>query len=122
VPNSRTALRLTELARVQGRHAATHDRLMQAYWEQALDIGDLEVLRSLAVELGLDGADAVLEGDRYGDEVQRASSDAQRLGIHAIPAFLLDRRALVLGAQADGVFEQAFAELRGAAVAPRRNP
>jgi predicted DsbA family dithiol-disulfide isomerase len=115
VPNSRTALRLTELARIQGRHAATHDRLMQAYWEQALDIGDLEVLRSLAVELGLEGAAAVIEGDLYGEEVAAASSDAHRLGIHAIPAFLLDRRLIVLGAQADDVFEQAFAQLGRAA-------
>ena len=63
----------------------------------------------------------MLEEDPYGEEVQRASSDAHRLGFHAIPAFLLDRRALVLGAQADGVFEQA-AEIAGAAVAARPTP
>ncbi len=84
---------------------------MEAYWEQALDIGDHDVLRSLAVELGLDGADAVIEGTFYGDAVAASSSDAHRLGINAIPAFLLDRRLIVLGAQADDVFEQAFAQL-----------
>ncbi len=111
MPNSRAALRLTELARAQGRHAATHDRLMQGYWEQALNIGDPNVLRALAAELGLEGADGAIEGDLYGEEVALATAQAHGIGIDAIPAFLLDRRLIVLGAQADDVFEQAFAQL-----------
>jgi len=93
---------------VQGKHAATHDRLMQAYWEQAMNIGDPDVLRSLAAELGLEGADGAIEGDLYGDEVARATARAHGIGIDAIPAFLLDRRLIVLGAQADEVFERGF--------------
>ncbi len=92
-------------------HAATHDRLMQAYWEQASNIGDPDVLRALAAELGLEGADRAIEGDLYGEEVARATAQAHGIGIDAIPAFLLDRRLIVLGAQADEVFEQAFAQL-----------
>ena len=111
VPNSRAALRLTELARAQGKHAATHDRLMLAYWEQALNIGDADVLRALAAEIGLEHADGAIEGGLYGDEVETATSQAHGIGIDAIPAFLLDRRLIVLGAQADEVFEQAFAQL-----------
>ncbi len=111
VPNSRAALRLTELARVQGRHAETHDRLMLAYWEQALNIGDLDVLRLLAAELGLEGADDAIQGELYGPEVAQATARAHAAGINAIPAFLLDRRLIVLGAQSDEVFEQAFAQL-----------
>jgi len=111
VPNSRAALRLTELARAQGRHAETHDRLMLAYWEQALNIGDPDVLRLLAVELGLEGADDAIQGELYGPEVARATGQAQAAGINAIPAFLLDRRLIVLGAQSDEVFDQAFAQL-----------
>jgi predicted DsbA family dithiol-disulfide isomerase len=111
VPNSRAALRLTELARARGKHGATHDRLMQAYWEQGLNIGDPDVLRSLAAQLGLDHADAAIEGGRYGEEVAYATAQAQSLGVNAIPAFLLDRRLIVLGAQADHVFERAFAQL-----------
>lgn len=111
VPSSRAALRLTELARAQGKHAATHDRLMQAYWEQALNIGDPDVLRALAAELGLEEVDGAIEGDLYGEQVALATAQAQSIGIDAIPAFLLDRRLIVLGAQADEVFERAFAQL-----------
>lgn len=111
VPNSHAALRLTELARAQGKHAVAHDRLMQAYWEQALNIGDPDVLRALAAELGLEGAADAIDGNLYRDEVARATTQAHRAGINSIPAFVLDRRLIVLGAQADEVFEQAFAQL-----------
>ena len=37
IPNSRAALRVTELARDAGLHEALHDRLMHAYWGEAED-------------------------------------------------------------------------------------
>ena len=111
MPNSRAALRLTELARAQGKHAVTHDRLMLAYWEQALNIGDPDILRRSPQSSGSTDADDAIEGDLYGSEVALATTRAHDAGINAIPAFLLDRRLIVLGAQADEVFERAFAQL-----------
>jgi predicted DsbA family dithiol-disulfide isomerase len=116
VPNSMNALRLTELARDLGRHAAMHDRLMDAYWAEAKNIGDPEVLRaeSAAVGLPADEVEDVLAGDRYGDRVVASTREAYSMGANAVPAFVLDRRLLVLGAQPDEVFEQAFAQLERA--------
>lgn len=87
---------------------------MLAYWEQALNIGNPDVLRTLAEELGLEDADAAITGGLYGDEVDRWTSQAHVIGINAIPAFLLDRRLIVMGAQPEHVFEQAFAQLEAA--------
>ena len=112
VPNSHAALRLTELARSQGKHGSAHDRLMQAYWEEGLNIGDPDVLRAIAAELELDDSEASISGDRFRAEVAHGTSQANAIGINAIPAFLLDRRLIVLGAQPPEVFEQAFDELR----------
>jgi predicted DsbA family dithiol-disulfide isomerase len=116
VPNSRAALRLTELARDRGLHGPLHDRLMDAYWAEALDLGDRDVLRRLAAEAGLPTADveAVLEGDAYLERVESSTRQAAGLGVNGIPAFLLDGRLLVLGAQPREVFEQAFAQLAAA--------
>ena len=111
MPNSHAALRLTELARAQGKHAPAHDRLMQAYWEEALNIGDPDVLRTLAAELGLEGAEAAISGNLHADQVAQATAQANAIGINAIPAFVLDRRLIVLGAQPDEVFERAFEQL-----------
>lgn len=115
VPNTMKALRLTEHARAQGLHQPFHDRVMDAYWAEARDIGDAEVLRALAVGAGVEGADEVLAGDAHADDVRRSTEEAHAIGINAIPAFLLDRRLLVLGAQPNEVFEQAFAQLGEAA-------
>jgi predicted DsbA family dithiol-disulfide isomerase len=109
---------MTELARAQGKHALTHERLMRAYWEEALNIGDLGVLRTLAGELGLEGAEASISGNQYRDQVERWTTEAHAIGINAIPAYLLDRRLIVLGAQPDPAFEQAIDQLeRGSASA-----
>ena len=115
VPNTMRALRVTELARDRGLHGAVHDRLMLGYWEEAQDIGDPDVLGRLAVEAGLDTADVdeVLAGDAYRDRVLASTAQAQAIGITGIPAYLLDQRLLVLGAQPQEVFEQAFAQLAG---------
>jgi predicted DsbA family dithiol-disulfide isomerase len=113
VPNSMDALRLTELARDLGRHAEMHDRLMDAYWGEAKNIGDPEVLREEAATVGLpdDEVEEVLDGDRYRERVESSKREAYSMGANAVPAFVLDRRLLVLGAQPDAVFEQAFAQL-----------
>jgi predicted DsbA family dithiol-disulfide isomerase len=72
------------------------------------------VLETLAAELGLDDADASISGDLYGEEVDRATAEAHALGINAIPAYLLDHRLIVLGAQPDHVFDQAIERLERA--------
>ena len=116
VPNSMSALRLTELARDLGRHAELHDRLMETYWTEARNIGDPDVLRAEAAAVGLpaEEVEEVLAGDRYRDRVETSTRQAYSMGANAVPAFVLDRRLLVLGAQPDEVFEQAFAQLERA--------
>jgi predicted DsbA family dithiol-disulfide isomerase len=110
-PRSLDALRLTEHARRQGLHEPFHDRVMDAYWTEAQNIGDHAVLRALAGEVGVEGAEEVLAGDDYADVVARSTAEAHSIGIDGIPAFLLDRRLLVLGAHPRETFERAFAEL-----------
>lgn len=114
VPNTKLALRLTELARDRGLHAPFHDRLMDAYWAEATNIGDPEELRRLAAEVGLpeDAVENVIsDPSAYLDVVEDSTRQAFSFGINAIPAFALDRRLIVLGAQPITVFRQAFAQL-----------
>ena len=114
VPNTMNALRVTELARERGVHEPVHDRLMKAYWEEARNIGEPGELRALAVEAGLEPADVadVLASDAYRDRVLGSNAQAQSIGITGIPAFLLDRKLLVLGAQPREAFRRAFDQLR----------
>src|SRR5688500_15459912 len=85
VPNSLRAQQLTELARDLGRHAHFHDRLMDAYWDEAQDIGDPDVLRRLARELELPETDVeeILGGDRYRDRIEDSTRQAGSIGANA---------------------------------------
>jgi predicted DsbA family dithiol-disulfide isomerase len=114
VPNTRLALRISEFAREQGLHERFHDRLMDAYWAEATNIGDPGELRLLAAEVGLDSHEVervIADPSAYLDLVEGSTRQAHSLGVDGIPAFLLDRRLLVLGVQPIEVFRGAFAQL-----------
>jgi len=111
VPNTMSALRLAELARDLGTHGEMHDRLMDAYWAEAQNIGDPDVLRGLAAGVGLEGTDETLETDAYLDLVRASTQQAVAAGVTGVPAFVLDQRMLVLGAHPRSTFERAFTEL-----------
>jgi predicted DsbA family dithiol-disulfide isomerase len=116
VPNTMRALAVTELARDRGLHPAVHDRLMQAYWEEGRNIGDPAELLALAAEAGLeaDEAEAAMGDAVLRERVRGLTAQAHAIGVTGVPAFLLDQRLLVLGAQPRAVFEQAFERLRAA--------
>lgn len=119
VPNTRKALQVTELARDLDLHQPFHDRLMEAYWEQETNVGDPDVLRRLAAEIGLDAeqVEDVLAGDRYVDRIKASTEQAHSIGITGIPGFLLDGKLVLTGAYPLDVFDQAFAQLGIAPVA-----
>jgi predicted DsbA family dithiol-disulfide isomerase len=111
IPNSFDALRLTELARDLGRHDEIHDRLMDAYWRDAVDVGDLDELRRLLHDLPADDVERVLASDEYRDRVHASTNQAVSVGVTGVPAWVIDGRLLVPGAQPREVFEQAFEQL-----------
>ena len=77
-------------------------------------IGDADVLRRLAAEVGLEAEDVervIADDAAYADVVDASTRQAHSIGINAVPAFLLDRRLIVLGAQPFEVFRDAFAQL-----------
>jgi predicted DsbA family dithiol-disulfide isomerase len=117
IPNSRDALRVTELARDRDLHEPLHERLMDAYWAHGEDLGDQEVVRGHALAVGLEPAavEVVLGSDRYLDRITASTREAASIGVGGVPAFLLDGTLLVLGAQPEEVFERAFAQLAAAA-------
>jgi len=122
VPNTRLALRLAEHARDEGLHEAFHRRLMDAYWSEATDIGDAGELRRLAADVGLDsaGVDRVIEDPApYADRVEASTRQALAIGINAVPAFLLDRRLIVLGAHPLETLRHAFEQLSASPVSER---
>jgi len=111
VPRTLDALRLTELARDLGRHEQIHDRLMDAYWAEGADLSSHDELRRLAHDLPAHEVERVLSTDAYRDRVHASTAQAQSIGVNGIPAWVIDGRTLVPGAQPREVFEGVFAQL-----------
>jgi predicted DsbA family dithiol-disulfide isomerase len=111
IPNSFDALRLTELARDLGRHEEIHDRLMDAYWSHGVDIGTRDELRRLLHDLPAGDVERVLATDEYRDRVRASTSEAISVGVTGVPAWVIDGKLLVPGAQPREVFEQVFEQL-----------
>jgi predicted DsbA family dithiol-disulfide isomerase len=88
-----------------------HDRLMEAYWNEARNIGDIDELRTLAGEAGIDDPDTAWDDPAYLERVLASTAQAHSIGVTGVPGFLLDRRLLVLGAQPRELFMQAFEQL-----------
>ena len=113
VPSTRLALEIGEQARAEGLTDAYHRRLMTAYWEEARDLGDADVVRELAQAVGVspEGVDDAISTRAFGRVLDATRAGAVGIGIDGIPAFLLDRALLVVGAHPHSTFEQAFDQL-----------
>jgi predicted DsbA family dithiol-disulfide isomerase len=118
VPRSFDALRVAELARAGGRHEQLHARLMDAFWVRGRDLGDHAVLLEECSAEGLAEAEVreVLEGDRYADLVAASTEGALDAGATGVPAFAVDDRILIPGAQPEELFEQVLGRLGHAAL------
>jgi predicted DsbA family dithiol-disulfide isomerase len=113
VPNSRRALMLGELARDRGLLDALHPRLFDAYWARGRDIGDERVLVEEGTAAGLDEGEIIdaLRDERYLERVDAETRAALELGAGGVPAWLIDQRVLVPGAQPHDVFAQVLERL-----------
>jgi predicted DsbA family dithiol-disulfide isomerase len=106
--NTVDAHRLLHLARDLGVQADLKEALLAAYFTRGESMGDHEVLRRSAVEVGMDPArvDAVLASDEYADAVLADVEQARVFGATGVPFYVVDRKYGISGAQATEVFTQ----------------
>jgi predicted DsbA family dithiol-disulfide isomerase len=104
--NTFDAHRLLHLAHDRGQQDALKERLLAAYFIEGDAVGETDVLARLAAEAGLDPSEvqAVLDGDKYGDEVRADEEAANELGISGVPFFVVGGKFAVAGAQQADVF------------------
>jgi len=111
-PNTFAAHQLIDLAQEQGAGAAVVEALFRAYFEQARDTGDPEILLQLAESAGL-ARDAVRS--RWADaaasgRVAQLEESMKALGISGVPTFIFERKLSVSGAQAPEALAAAMRE------------
>ena len=105
--NSRLAQELGKWADTQPGGEALHDALYKAYFVDARNIGDPEILVELAEAVGLpaEEARAVLAERRFKEAVDADWAKSHRYGVTGVPTFVAGRHGVV-GAQPYEVLEQ----------------
>lgn len=113
-PRSRLAHEAAYWARSQGRFADYNTALFRAFFERGEDIGEIEILTGIALNLNLD-AKALrksLENREFLETVLADELDAQWLGVNAVPAFIADRKAATTGVQSVESLQKLFEYVR----------
>ena len=106
-PSTRLALEATEFAKQHGAFDAFHRAAYSAFWAEGKNLGDTQVLLDLSEQVGLDSAalDQALKERQLETQVLEQFEEAQEMGIHGIPAFLVGRY-LFTGAQPYPLFQR----------------
>jgi predicted DsbA family dithiol-disulfide isomerase len=96
-----------------GAQRALKRALLAAYHGEGRNPGAHDVLLELGVKAGLPAARAreVLERGEFADEVRQAERFWQEVGVHSVPAVIIDRKHLISGGQPSAVFEQALRQI-----------
>ncbi|GGY75036.1 DsbA family oxidoreductase [Marinobacter zhanjiangensis] len=107
--------RLVKWAGEHNRQTEMKMALFDAYFGHAANIADHDVLQDRAESIGLDGNQAreLLESDRYADEVRQEEAYWQQAGVTGVPAFILNRRYMISGAQEPETLVEALRKVAG---------
>lgn len=115
--DSRPALIGAKFAEAQGRGEAYHAGVMHAYWQDARDISQIDVLLEIATDAGLDAeAFRAAQSDPHSIAAVDADIEQARLyGISGVPAMVFVNKYLVSGAQPYDVLSNAVEQIRAEA-------
>lgn len=100
LPNTLKAHQLIRLAHFDGAQERLALALYAAYWDTGSDIGDNEVLISIAAEAGLDRENARqdLENASSAQEVKSEADAFRQAGVSGVPTFIVNERTGFAGA------------------------
>jgi predicted DsbA family dithiol-disulfide isomerase len=109
-PNTVLSHRLIYWSAKQEHQDEVVAELFKAYFEDGLDLGDLEILVECAKRAGLDRelARQFLLSEEGRQEVVASDVYARRLGINGVPCFIVNRKYAVSGAQPPSAFVEVF--------------
>ncbi len=107
-PRSRRAHEAAKWAQTQDQFDAYNTALFRAFFERGEDISEIDVLVSLARDLDLDDSTLCtsLESKQFEPSVIADEREAAELGVHAVPAFVFNRRFALTGVQPTAALEQ----------------
>ncbi|KAF0811525.1 hypothetical protein IGB42_03982 [Andreprevotia sp. IGB-42] len=111
--NTFDAHRLLHWAETQHKQLALKEALFAAYFTHGQDPSDHATLAAVAEKVGLDGVEtrAILQSDRYADDVREQERFYQQQGISSVPAIIINEQYLISGGQPPEVFANALRQI-----------
>ena len=112
-PNTINAHRLIHWAGIEGRQTAAVSALFKAYFTDARDIGDADVLIYIAksVEMDANVVKRLLDSDEDLKLIQDRDKHSRKMGINSVPTFIIANQHAVPGAQPPELWAQVIADL-----------
>ncbi|MEM7328487.1 MAG: DsbA family oxidoreductase [Pseudomonadota bacterium] len=100
-PNSFNAHRLVRWAQGQNLGLQAKENLFDAYFSKGQDIGDHEVLVTIAAKIGLDSnlVSDLLSGDADVETTRKEQNMFRQMGISGVPTYIAHRQIAVQGAE-----------------------
>ncbi len=106
--NTFDAHRLVALAGAQGRVEEMLELLYHAHFSEGRLLSDHDTLNQLAQDAGVQNAADLWTSDDYAEDVRADEARAAQLGLHGVPALVIDSTFLVSGAQGADAFTDAL--------------
>ncbi|MEM6939248.1 MAG: DsbA family oxidoreductase [Pseudomonadota bacterium] len=112
-PNTLDAHRLIHWAGIEGRQIAAVHALFEAYFVEARDIGDREVLADVADSIEMDAAvvTRLLATEEDTQSIKDRDAHSRQMGVRAVPTFIIGNQHAVPGAQPPHLWAQVIGEL-----------
>lgn len=106
--NTFDAHRIAKYAETKGKGIEMSEKLLHAYFTENKQMSDHKVLTDIAIEFGLDKLEVedILKKKKFAEDVRNDEYEASRLGIHAVPFFLINEKYSLSGAQSSEAFEK----------------
>lgn len=113
-PNTIDAHRLIHWAGIEGKQSQAVDALFDAYFVQARDIGNHEVLADIADGIGMDASVVLrlLASDADREDIRKRDAHSREMGINSVPTFIVAQQHAVPGAQPPELWHRVIEELR----------
>ncbi len=118
VPRTRKAHEAARVARASGLEAEMRSAIFAAYWEEAQDIGRIDVLVELGRALGIEptALKVALDIDQLTDVVLREQAAARQTGVDSVPTLVIGsgmEAQVLIGARPYAELSRAIAATSG---------
>lgn len=112
-PNTINAHRLIHWAGIEGRQSFVVQRLFEAYFRDARDIGAEDVLLDIADGCEMDASvvGKLLASDADVDDIRARDTHSREMGIASVPTFIVANQHAVPGAQSTDMWVKVIGEI-----------